>query len=432
MRKIISLLLCTVIAVSFSACGKTENNPTSDSESGVVDQAEDMTEAETQEEAQNEIVLAVKDAEIRGQGIDENGEKTDTIFDSELEEVIYFGTDSQITYTVSGISEGSYDVYLNMGKAVMTGGSTMVSFAVDEETAYAIPTAIESCAEDQSDIYSMGLFLMKKNVSIQEGNEIVITGLAGHEVPMGEKIVSCMPSIGDIVIYPAGEAVATGYNGGKIETPETKDEGDVLSGMNIAWLGSSVTYGLMANGYSMADTVKENHSGVECYKYAISGTTLVNEDPTSYVERMKQIDPEQNFDLFIVQLSTNDATGGKEPGNVSESTKKEDFDDTTIAGAMEYIISYVDEVWGCPVIFYTGTVFESEEYSQMVDLLFEIKDKWGIGVIDLWNDEEMREVAGTEKYDEYMADPVHPTHTGYEKWWAPKFDQYLTEYVSAK
>ena len=74
--------------------------------------------------------------------------------------------------------------------------------------------------------------------------------------------------------------------------------------------------------------------------------------------------------------------------------------------------------------FYTGTKYDSKQYQQMVDVLFELQDKYGIGVIDLWNDEEMNDVSEKE-YEVYMADPVHPTQAGYLEWWTPKMEEYL-------
>ena len=155
----------------------------------------------------------------------------------------------------------------------------------------------------------------------------------------------------------------------------------------IVWLGSSVTFG--DNGYSMAETVAENHSAVSTYKYAISGTMLTNTSDSSYVERMKEIDPNMDIDAFVVQLSTNDATNGMPLGEISDS---DEYDDTTIVGAMETIISYVKSTWDCPVVFYTGTYFESDEYQAMVDKLFELKDKWDIDVVDLWNNEKLKDM----------------------------------------
>ena len=59
---------------------------------------------------------------------------------------------------------------------------------------------------------------------------------------------------------------------------------------------------------------------------------------------------------------------------------------------------------------------------------FELQDKYVIGVIDLWNDEEMNDVSEKE-YEVYMADPVHPTQAGYLEWWTPKMEEYLYQFL---
>jgi len=33
---------------------------------------------------------------------------------------------------------------------------------------------------------------------------------------------------------------------------------------------------------------------------------------------------------------------------------------------MEYIICYAKQTWNCPVLFYTGTKYDSEQYAEMV------------------------------------------------------------------
>ena len=115
-------------------------------------------------------------------------------------------------------------------------------------------------------------------------------------------------------------------------------------------------------------------------------------------------------------------------GEISSSENLEDFDTQTITGAMEYIIVYAKQTWNCPVIFYTGTKYDSKQYQQMVDVLFELQDKYGIGLIDLWNDEEMNDVSEKE-YEVDMADPVHPTQAGYLEWWTPKMEEYLYQFL---
>lgn len=60
----------------------------------------------------------------------------------------------------------------------------------------------------------------------------------------------------------------------------------------------------------------------------------------------------------------------------------------------------------------------------MLDALLDIQEKWGIGVIDLWNDPDMNAVS-EEDYKLYMYDSIHPTQAGYLLWWTPKIEEYL-------
>lgn len=96
-----------------------------------------------------------------------------------------------------------------------------------------------------------------------------------------------------------------------------EQEIEELNGKKIIFLGSSVTYGASSKGVSFVDYIgKRNH--IKIVKEAVSGTTLVDENADSYISRMKKI-KEEDVDIFICQLSTNDATQKKELGAVSES-----------------------------------------------------------------------------------------------------------------
>jgi len=212
------------------------------------------------------------------------------------------------------------------------------------------------------------------------------------------------------------------YNPDKVEAlPQAK-----LRNKRIIFLGSSVTYGSAANGISFVEYLQKR-DGIVPRKEAVSGTTLVEETvmgKPSYVERLRFIDKNFPADAFVCQLSTNDATMKKNLGEVSASFVKESFNTKTVAGAIEYIIAYVKETWNCPVIFYTGTKYESEWYPKMIDLLYEIQKKWNIGIIDLWNDEAMNRV-DPKDYRRYMVNGIHPSKAGYLEWWTPKMEEKL-------
>lgn len=213
-----------------------------------------------------------------------------------------------------------------------------------------------------------------------------------------------------------------------LESVEVKEDSP-LKGKSLCFLGSSVTLGAQSLDVSFADYIGKK-DGCNYVKEAVSGTTLVDSGSNSYIQRMKNnISKDEKFDAFICQLSTNDASKKKELGTISSSENLEDFDTSTVIGAMEYIIVYARQTWDCPVIFYTGTKYDSEMYQQMVDALLKLQEKYDIGVIDLWNDAEMNAVSD-EDYELYMADSIHPTQAGYRDWWTPKMEEYLYSYLA--
>lgn len=201
-----------------------------------------------------------------------------------------------------------------------------------------------------------------------------------------------------------------GYTENRILTVKTTDQ--------PVWyfLGSSVTYGSANNGNSYADFLEDGYD-VTVVKRAVSGTTLV-EQGGSYVTRMReQISKDAKMDQLIVQLSTNDASQGKPLGELSDSYDMEDFDTSTIIGAIEYIIAYARETWDADVIFWPGPYYNNELYRKMYNALYDIQKKWNIGVLDYFIDG--KPAGGT------MSDDIHPNEQGYRNM-TPKAWEYLS------
>ncbi|MBR3819263.1 MAG: SGNH/GDSL hydrolase family protein [Clostridia bacterium] len=194
-----------------------------------------------------------------------------------------------------------------------------------------------------------------------------------------------------------------------------------INGKTIIFLGSSVTFGYGSFGVSFADFL-EKTDDITAIKEAVSGTTIVDVKNNSYISRMKTIDKNIRADAFVCQLSTNDATKEMPLGEISDSFNKNDFDTQTVAGATEYIIAYAKDTWNCPVVFYTQSKYDSGYYAKMVDLLLEIRKKWNITVIDLWNNEEINSIT-EEQRKIYLVDHIHPTKAGYKEWWLPEFQK---------
>lgn len=206
-------------------------------------------------------------------------------------------------------------------------------------------------------------------------------------------------------------------------------ENSPLLGKKICILGSSVAYGSASEQCAVGEYLAAR-LGASLSKETVSGTTLTDLGPNSYVQRMlNNISTEEKFDLFICQLSTNDTRGSLNLplGEPTSEDRPEAYQTDTIAGAIEYIISYSKRTWNCPVVFFTGSRFESKKYGEMVELLLKIQKKWGIGVLDLWTDNAFNAISD-EQRSLYMIDPVHPVKAGYRDWWGPEMERQLMEY----
>ncbi len=203
------------------------------------------------------------------------------------------------------------------------------------------------------------------------------------------------------------------------------DSESPLRGKTGIFLGSSVTYGYGSLGVSFVDFL-EKTDGINTVKEAVSGTTLVDNGKNSYVARMKTINTDLKAAFFMCQLSTNDATKELPLGEISGSFDIAEFDTSTVTGAAEYIIAYAKQTWNCPVIFYTQAKYDSEAYGKMVDMLLALKEKWGITVIDFWNNEEINSITDDAR-KLYLVDHIHPTKAGYIEWWLPEFRRVLAE-----
>lgn len=245
--------------------------------------------------------------------------------------------------------------------------------------------------------------------------QLVVLGMLGGMGPLKglkEKRDAARPGNGEQYSFEAIEPMA--------DSP--------LAGRNICVLGSSVVFGSASMELGVGEFLAARFD-CDLTKEAVGGTTLVDNGKNSYVQRLQDnIDPNAEYALFVCQLSTNDATMKKPLGEISSGTVLEDFDTATVTGAMEYIICYAQQTWGCPVVFFTGSHYDSAEYDAMVARLLELQEKWGIGVLNLWTDDDFNNISDVER-GLYMADRIHPTRAGYRDWWGPELERQLLAFL---
>ena len=431
---VMSILLGSALLLSGCSTNSGDSNQ-AETESQPPKQTSPVVDEVGRELAADEFLLPISEASFtEGEGLAVANEKIPTAINASSGLLEALSAGAQVTYVVPEGANGSYDIYLRVSRILADFCSTPFTISVNNGDAIAIPLPLELAAdspmakngEGSGSWTDSGLFLMQANKPLTAGDVITITAAHGSRAASLKGVA--FPAIGSIVLAPAGSTVAVGYDDA-IPVVEQIDSSDPLSGLKIVWIGSSVTYGMHSGGYSMADAIADNHAATVSYKYGMSSTTLVNGNSDSYVARLMEIDPDLASNLVIIQLSTNDATTGKEFGTISDSFELEDFDDGTIYGAIEKILAYVKQTFNCPTLFYTGTYYENDAYAQMVEALMKIQEKWGIGVIDLYHNEEMTAMYQTEQYDAYMYDEIHPNRDGYVEWWTPEFELYLSQYM---
>jgi len=207
-----------------------------------------------------------------------------------------------------------------------------------------------------------------------------------------------------------------------------KLEGNPLEGKTICVLGSSVADGYSSEHYAVGEYF-EARFGCKLIKEAVSGTTITNLYDNSYLSRMVNNIDATEIDLFICQLSTNDASMNLKLGEVSESSNPANFNQWTIIGSMECIIGYAQHTWNCPVVFFTGSYYDNAAYENMVNALYELQEKWGIGILDLYHNDEFNNISD-EMRSIYMSDNIHPNKAGYRDWWGPEMEKQLLEYLA--
>lgn len=194
-------------------------------------------------------------------------------------------------------------------------------------------------------------------------------------------------------------------------------EDSILKDKNICYLGSSVTLGASSLETSFVEYIAKRNN-TTYLKEAVSGATLVDEGNSSYIKRLNNIDKNQKFDLFVCQLSTNDASKNKTLGDIDDTSLN------TICGAINYIVDDVKNTFNAPLVFYTNAYYENTNYSKMVDALNNIAKTKNFLVADLYSNKEFNNITD-EQRKLYMDDNIHPTKAGYLNWWTPELEKTL-------
>ncbi len=205
-----------------------------------------------------------------------------------------------------------------------------------------------------------------------------------------------------------------------------------LYGKKIYFLGSSWTYGMGCNGKdNFAIRIAEkNH--MSYINEAVSTTTFIPREGRndSYLERADNF-PDERPDYLLIQMSSNDPRHTQAIiGHVTDfyeenSEEGKIFDTTTIAGAMEAIISKLMKRYpGTKFAWYTGfrgPIKDSDEAQKRCDeaydmLMNELAPKWGTPVCDLTCRLGLNTYIEENKQLLTIGDAQHCISPGYAAW----------------
>ena len=207
------------------------------------------------------------------------------------------------------------------------------------------------------------------------------------------------------------------YDFSKIEPMENSP----LQSKTVLFLGSSVTNGAAALHQSIPEYFAAR-MGCTAIKEAVDGTTLCDTGKSSYIQRMlNNVDPDQQIDLVVCQLSTNDASRGCRWG-ISAMIPPPS------PGAIEYIIRYAKgrgtARW-CSTRTPAMTATPTLPWSAAC---MKLPKKEDVGVLDLWSDDAFNSIS-EEQRALYMKDNIHPYKSGYRDWWGPELEKQLLAYL---
>lgn len=251
---------------------------------------------------------------------------------------------------------------------------------------------------------------MKKNIRLILA--VVMTALI-----VGSVTLSCMYSTG---IFMSG-------NRSQYNPSQTEKTDSALIDQSIVFVGSNLVTGSKASGDSFVEYLRQSH-GINAVVYGKDGASLVERGANSIPAMIRTIPTENaNPRMILCEVPYIDGTGYSRIGQITDGYFNDQYDTKSVIGAMEFIISYSQDTWGCPVVFYTCQPNDNTHYAKIVDAVLKVADKWNIEVIDFYHDEGM--VLDDRQQALYMATDSCPTKAGYKELYTPRFEEFLLKKI---
>lgn len=230
-----------------------------------------------------------------------------------------------------------------------------------------------------------------------------------------------------VSILVTNGTLMSGNNSKYSASKSEKVEDSTLTDETIIFVGSNLLSGSKAGGDSFVEYL-ENSDGIKSAVYCGNDAVLVERGKNSLVSFVKSIPTENaNPRMLLCEVPYADATDGSKIGTITDGYYDNEYKTNTVIGAMEYIISYSEDTWGCPVVFYTCQPNDNKHYAKIMDAVYQVADKWNVEVLDFYNDPLM--ALDDQQKKLYMATESNPTKAGYKELYTPKFREFLLQKI---
>ena len=213
----------------------------------------------------------------------------------------------------------------------------------------------------------------------------------------------------------------------------TKIFSNPLYGKSIAYEGDSVCYG---NGYQggYGRIIGENNN-MTVYNTAVGGSPITNVSGYSHVICTSVANMQSDCDYYICEGGYNDRNNAVTVGSLVsgfpiKGASDDDIDNTTLAGAMEYMCRDLVTLFAGKKV---GFIFCHNRYAldnayntQYRPIMKQALEKWGVPYLDLQECiPPIGMISSLASVYTNAGDGTHPNKDGYEKYYVPKIEAWL-------
>ena len=193
---------------------------------------------------------------------------------------------------------------------------------------------------------------------------------------------------------------------------------------NVIFVGDSIVYGYLNNGYSFANYIGDNYDLKESVNAGYSGYFISNYDSNRWINMQINKYIDRDYDYVILQGGCNDIAKDVKIGSYVDDDFSGNYDTSTFLGGLEDYLYKAISAWpnskfGYIITYQTPyndkrNVLKSREY---YNLMKKVLEKWNINYLDLFdgsvNGISYNTILQTNTY-KYLPDTLHLNKEGYE------------------